>query len=290
MGSESRASSQNVPALEGSPSPGNLVSSVPLSSQPPRVSPSSADLPSTTNTIHDLSTPPIADCPQTIPLSHFLPSGQITYGLGIESAEEFFTAALGKSEKRQLKGPVSTAAPESSKKRQVKRLVRTAAPKSSENKQVKRLVHIARSFSKARELSDGSYAEFWSKFPPIFSVPEVGSDNGDFPAESFEAGVGYRLRRLKKAREHIQKTDWQADRLWLLCLTHEVEHISMWNGIRRYTRLSVTKMSAALDMAELFMGGTVRDFYKRGRYIFQVMKEGGPAAMLLEDGDTPRST
>jgi len=172
----------------------------------------------------------------------------------------------------------------------VKRLVRTAAPKSSENKQVKRLVHIARSFSKARELSDGSYAEFWSKFPPIFSVPEVGSDNGDFPAESFEAGVSRRLRRLKKAREHIQKKDWEADRLWLLCLTHEVEHISKWDGIKDYTRFGITEISAALNMAEMFIGKTVRDLFKRGRYIFHIMKEGGPAAMLLEDGDTPRST
>lgn len=263
---------------------------MPLGSQPPRVSPSSADLPSTTDTIHDLSTPPIVDRPPTIPSSHFLPSGQITHGLGIESAEEFFTAALGKSKKRQVKRPVRTAAPESSKNNQVKRLVRTAAPESSENKEVKRLVHIARSFSKARELSDGSYAEFWSKFLPIFSVPEVDSDNEGLPAEPFEAGLGRRLRRLKKAREPIQKTDWEADRLWLLCLTHEVEHISKWDGIKKYTHFGYNEMSAAMDMAEMFMGGTVRDFCKRGRYIFQIMKEGGPAAMLLEDGDTPRST
>jgi len=251
---------------------------VPLGSQPPRVSPSSADLPSTTDTIHDLSTPPILDRPPTIPSSHLLPLGQITHGLGIESAEEFFTAALRKSKKRQVKRPVRTAAP---KNKQVK---------SSENKEVKRLVHIARSFSGAGELSDGSYARFWSKFLPIFSVPKVDSDNEGLPADPFKAGLGRRLLRLKRAREPIQKTDWEADRLWLLCLTHEVEHISKLDGIKKYTHFGYNEMSAAMDMAEIFMGGTVRDFCKRGRYIFQIMKEGGPAAMLLEDGDTPHST
>jgi hypothetical protein len=44
-------------------------------------------------------------------------------------------------------------------------------------------------------------------------------------------------------------------------------------------------MFAAIDIAEIFIRGIVRDFYKRGRYIFQIIKEGSLATMLLEDKD-----
>ena len=155
--------------------------------------------------------------------------------------------------------------------------------------QVKRLVRTAQGFSEAKELSDEFYTGFWSKWPPIFSAPEVGSDGSGFEAGSFEAGVGRRLRRLKQAHQNIQKKDWEAERLWLVCLAHEVEHISQWEGIEQYTSQGVDPISAAITMAEYSMG-EVKDHHKRGRNIVQVMKEGGPAAMLLEDGGTPRST
>jgi hypothetical protein len=43
-------------------------------------------------------------------------------------------------------------------------------------------------------------------------------------------------------------------------------------------------MFTIIDITEIFIRGTVRDFYKRGQYIFQIIK-GDLVAILLEDKD-----
>ncbi|KAH6667754.1 hypothetical protein B0J14DRAFT_567124 [Halenospora varia] len=252
VNSESRASSLNVPALEGSSSglpQGSLVPSVPLGSRPPRVS---TGLPSTIDPIYDLSTPSLPDPPSTRPSSDFLPSGQSTVRPRIESPRAFFTAALGRSKE----------------------------------KRVKRLVGVVEGFSKAKELPDGSHKPFCSGWPRI-SGSEVGSEAESTP-KTFEAEVADRLCRLKQIRQNIRRGDWEASRLWLICLAHEVEHISKWEGIDTYTNRGVDRVSAATKIVEKHLG-PVKDDLKKSRNIFQVMKEGGPAAMLVDDGGRPPS-
>ena len=133
MSFESRASSLNVPVLEG------LSSGLPLRRLvPPRVS-SSTGLPSTIDSIYDLSTPLLPDLLSTRPLSDFLLLGQSTVGPGIESPEAFFTAVLRRSEEDGVK--------QRSKKERVKG-------------RVKLLVDVVEGFSKAKERPDES---FWSR-------------------------------------------------------------------------------------------------------------------------------
>jgi hypothetical protein len=252
VSSESRTSSLNVPALESSLLPPScLVSSVPLGSQLPTVSPPSTGLPSITNTTYDLSRPSLADLPPTRPLTNFLPSSQSTVGAETESLKEFFTAVLG----------------------------------SPDEKRVQRLVRVVQGFCKAKELPDGLYERLWPEWSRIFrSPPEVGFEAGS----KFETEVAYRLRRLMQARQNIRKGDWEVSRLWLVFLAHEVEHISRWESIDLYTSRGIDPMSAAIKIAKKYFD-TADVNYKRSRNIVQLLKEGGPAS-LLEDGDTPPST
>lgn len=253
VSSESRASSLNVPALEGS-SPslplGSLVPSVPLGSQPPRVSPSSTGLPPTVDTIYDLSAPSLLDPPSGRPSSGFLPLDRSTVGPEVESPEAFFTSVLGESKE----------------------------------KRVKRLVGIVEGFSKAKELPDKLDKSFWSRWPLIFGPePEVGS-------EAIQAGYTDRLRRLKQTRQSIRKGEWEAHRLWLICVAHEVEHISLWEGIDAHTSQGVNRLSAATKIVEEHLGEEGKEIPKRCRNIVHLMKEGGPAAVLLDDGGRPPTT
>jgi hypothetical protein len=234
------------------------VSNVPLSSQLPGVSPSSTGLPSTTDTIYDLSTPSLADLLSTRPSTDFLSSGPTAVGPGTENPEAFFTAALGSSEE----------------KKRVKR--------------VKLLVSVVRGFSKTEGLSNGLYKRL-SGWPRIFRPkPEVGFEDGSVPETAFEAKVARRLHRLKQARQDIPKGGWEASRLWLVLLAHEVEYISQSEYIDLYTSRGVNPMSAAIKMAKKYLDTAGND-HRRGRNIVQVMKEGGPASLLLGE-DTPSST
>ena len=247
MNSESRASSLNVPALD------SLVSSVPLSSQPPSVSPSSTALPSA-DTIYDSSTPLPADLPSTRSPTDFLSSGQSAVDPGTESPEAFFAGALGSSE---------------------------------EDEKVKQLASVVRGFPTAEGFSDGLCKRLsgWSCF--FRSKPEVGFEDGSIPETEFEVGVAHRLRQLKHARHKIRRKNWEDTRLWLVFLAHEVEYISQWEHINLYTSTGVDAMSAAIKMATKYLDTASGD-NKRGRNIVQVMKEGGPAS-LLEDGGLPQS-
>lgn len=67
-----------------------------------------------------------------------------------------------------------------------------------------------------------------------------------------------------------------------------MEHISQWKDIQLYTSRGVDRVSAAMSVAEKYLE-TVKADYKRSRNIVQILKEGGPAA-LLQSGDTPSST
>ena len=231
------------------------MSNVPLDSQPPRVSPSSTGLPLTADAIYNLSTPPFLDPSSARPSSDFLPSGQNTVGPGIESPTAFFTAALGRLGEKRLK----------------------------------RLVGVAEGFSKAKELPDGSHKPFCSGWPRIsVSEPEVGSKAESTP-KTFEDEVANRLCRLKKIGKLIRKEDWEANRIWLICFAHEVEHISKSQGIDAHTTQGIDQMSAATKMVGMYLG-SVKDNLKRSRKIFQLMKEGGPAAVLADDGGRPPTT
>jgi hypothetical protein len=153
-------------------------------------------------------------------------------------------------------------------------------------KRLKRLVGVAEGFSKAKELPDGSHKPFCSGWP-LIPEPEVGSKAESTP-NTFVGEVGNRLRRLKKIGQLIRMEDWEANRIWLICFAHEVEHISKWQGIDDYTTKGVDRTSAATKMVELYLG-SVKDNLKRSRKIFQLMKEGGPAAVLADDGGRPHT-
>jgi hypothetical protein len=226
------------------------VSNVPLDSQLPRFSPSPTGLPSTAGAIYDLSTPSLPDPPPARPPSDFLPSGDTTVGPGIENPAAFFTAALGTLTKERLK----------------------------------RLVGVVEGFSTAEELPGGSHKPFCSGWPCI-SKPEVGS-NAESAPKIFEDEFADRLCRLKQIGKIIRKEDWEANRIWLICVAHEVEHISKSEGIDAYTSKGVDRVSAATKIVKKNLGLTKEDF-KRMRNIFQVMKEGAPAAVLIDDGGRP---
>lgn len=150
---------------------------------------------------------------------------------------------------------------------------------------MKRLVGVVEGFSKAKELPDGSHKPFCSGWPHISgSEPEVGSKAAT--PKTFEDEVANRLSRLKQIGQIIRMEDWEANRIWLICFAHEVEHISKWQGIDAYTTQGVNRMSAATRMVEKHLG-PIKDDLKRSRKIFQVMKEGGPAAVLVDDGGRP---
>lgn len=101
-----------------------------------------------------------------------------------------------------------------------------------------------------------------------------------------EAEVFKKLDRLKQIRQNIPKGDWEARRLWLLCIQLEIEHLSKWEGIDAYTTRGVDRLSAAVKIVEKQIG-PVKDSLKRSRNIFQVMKEGGPAAVFIDDDGRP---
>jgi hypothetical protein len=249
--------SPNVPAL-GDSSPGlplgSLVLSVPpLGSQQLRVSPSSIDLPSIIDTTYGLSTPSLFDPPSTRLSPDFLPLGRSTVGPEVESPEVFFTT------------------PE---------LRKSAA---------KRLVTVARGFLKTKQLPDGPHGSFWSKWPPLFGPePEVGSE---IESTSFEAGYANRLCRLKEI-DHEIRWNSLARRIWLICVDHEVEYISLWEGIDAYTAKGFGRRSVALNIVWKLLGMNEKegkDLCKRSQNIVHLMKTGGPAAVLLDDGDRPHS-
>jgi hypothetical protein len=202
----------------------------------------------------------------TRPSSDFLPSGQSTVGPGIESPEAFFTAALGRSEKERVKGR--------SKEERVK-------------ERVELLVGVVEGFSKAKERPDGLRKSFWSRWPPIFgSAPEAEVES---TPKTFEAGYTDRLRRLRQIGQDIRKGDWEASRLWLICVAHELEHISQWEGIDAYTSKGVDRRSAAAKIVEKHLGKWGSDLLKRCGNIVHLMTEGGPAAVLLDNGGRPRT-
>lgn len=151
-------------------------------------------------------------------------------------------------------------------------------------KRLKLLVGVVQGFSEARGLTDGFYRHFWSGRQYLFRFPEVASD-GSLLETLLETGVPYRLRRLKQIRQNIQKGDREANRLWFICLAHEVEHISKWGGIGGYTRKGVDRVSAAIEIVECYLGDLSKNLdIKKSRNILQIMKEGGPAAVLFDDG------
>jgi hypothetical protein len=271
---ESRASSLNVPALEGS-------------FQPPRVPPSTG-LPSTIYTIHDVSTPSLPDPPSNIPSSDSLLSGQSTVGPEIGSLEAFFTAAIERSEEERVKRRSKKERVKGrSKEERVKRRSRKRRPKEERVKdRAKLLVGVAEGYSK--ECHDGLHKSFWSRWPPpIFgSVPEVGSEV-ESTTKTFEAGYTDRLRRLKQIRQGIRKGDWEASRLWLICVAHELEHISKWEGIEAYIGRGVDRRSAAAKIVEEHLGKWGSDLLKRCGNIVHLMTEGGPAAVLFDNGGRP---
>ncbi|KAF4637521.1 hypothetical protein G7Y89_g549 [Cudoniella acicularis] len=262
LGLELFSSKSYLSVKEGSPSSPSLalhglVSSVPLGSHLPRVSPSSTSLPSTADNIYDLSTPSSSHPQSTQPSSDFLQSSQNTIGPIAESPEAVFTAKLGSSNERR----------------------------------VKRLVKVVQGFSKAKELSNGLDRSFWSRWPRIFGPePEVGCEAESTP-KTFEARLADRLCRLKQIRQQIRKSDWEASRLWLLCLAHEVEHISQWKGIDAYTSTGVSRVSAAIEIIEKHLGVvTENDDIKKSRNVSQIFEVGGPAALLLDDAGRPYTT
>jgi hypothetical protein len=226
---------------------------VPLGSQPPRVWPSSSGLPSSINTIHNLSTP-LSDPPPTRPSSDVLPLGQSTVGPRVESPKAFFTAALGR--------------------------------RSTESR-VNRLVDVVNGLSRAEVLPDGWHKHFHSEWRRTSgSEPEAGSEA---TPKAFEAEAADRLYRLKQIRQNMRRDDWEASRLWLICLHHEVEHISKWEGIDVYTSKGVDRVSAAIKIVEQHLS-SVKDDLKKRNNIFQVLQEGGPAAVLVDNGGRPPST
>ena len=103
----------------------------------------------------------------------------------------------------------------------------------------------------------------------------------------FEDSVASRLSRLKKARDNIERDDWQANRIWLVCLAHEVECISQWTDIYRLTARGIGVMSAAKSLAKQYID-TVDSDIKRGKNIVRILIEGGPTSLLL-DGGIPSS-
>ncbi|KAH6714034.1 hypothetical protein BKA61DRAFT_656573 [Leptodontidium sp. MPI-SDFR-AT-0119] len=180
-------------------------------------------------------------------------------GAGRDSPEAFFTAVLTNSEERQEKRA----------------------------NRVKRLARVVRNFSRA-EAFDGLCINS-SRWSDIFlSKSEASFEAGSRPETTFEIEVANRLHRLKQSGQKIRKGDWQARRIWLICVAHELECISQWEDIDRYTSRGVDKMSAAIRIAKKYLGTAGGD-RKKGRSIIQVMEEGGPAAVLLDDGDMTRS-
>lgn len=261
MSSESRASSLNVPAIEGSPlSPSLALHGFGVKRATDhlrRVLPSLTSLPSTINNIYDLSTPSLAYPQSTQRVPHPPQSSQNTIGPVAESPEEFFTAQLGSSNERR----------------------------------VQRLVEVVQGFSKTKELSNRLDKSFWSQWPRIFRPePEVGCEAESIP-KVFEARLADRLCRLKQIRQKQRKSDWEASRLWLLCLAHEVEHISQWVGIDAYTFRGVRRVSAAISIIKSHLGDVIKnEDIGKSRNVFRIFKVGGPAALLLEDAGRPCTT
>ena len=251
VSSESRALSLNVPIFEISlSSPGQPLGSL-VSRVPPDSQPCSAPtgLPSTTCILYDSSTAPAL---VDLPLSRPLTDYPLSsQSTRTENPETYFTAVFGRGEE----------------------------------KRVKRLVRVVEGFSKAKELSDESYKNFGTRWTQIFKSE---SEAGSISKVGFEAEVANRLCQLKQARQNIGGKDWEAGRAWLISLAHEVEHISQWKDIQLYTSRGVDRVSAAMSVAEKYLE-TVKADYKRSRNIVQILKEGGPAA-LLQSGDTPSST
>jgi hypothetical protein len=196
--------------------------------------------------LYDLwMTPALVDPSSTRPSTNLLLLSPNAVGPGTESPEAFFTTALGSSEEKE---------------------------------QVKRLLGIAQTPSKP---SDGLYKRFWSGRSRIFqSELGVSYEAGPIPKTAFEAEVADRLRRLKQARQNIGRKDWEADRFWLVFLAHEVEYISQSVHIDPYTSQGVNSSSAARKMVERYLD-TVGDDYKRCSKVVQVLKEGGPASLLV---------
>jgi hypothetical protein len=156
---------------------------------------------------------------------------------------------------------------------------------------VKRLVKVVQGFSKAKELSNGQDKSFWSRWPRIFRPePEVECEAESTP-KTFEARLADRLCRLKQVRQQIRKGDWEARRLWLLCLAHEVEYVSQWKGIDGYTSKGFDGVCAAIDIIKKHLGEVIEtDDIKKSRNVFQIFEVGGPAALLLDDAGRPYTT
>lgn len=230
---------------------------MPPGSRPLGVSPSSAALPSTTDTIYDPLT--LSDLPSTTSSTDALSSGQNTVDPGTESPEAFFTAALERSEQKWVK--------------------RATQEKLAER--VERLVSVVRDFAQPEIFSD-EFSEYFFGWSRMFlSKPEVRFEDGS--VSKFEAGVSLRLRQLKHARHNIKKKDWWNTRLWLVFLVHEVEYISQWEHIELYTCRGIDAMAAAIQMAIKYLD-TARADWKRGRNIIYLMEKGGPALLLGNSG------
>lgn len=119
-------------------------------------------------------------------------------------------------------------------------------------------------------------------------IDSVASRFIDPVARRFIYSVASRLARLKTAHDKLERDDWQANRIWLLCLAHEVEYIAQWNHIYLLTSRGIGAMSAAKRLAKEYIDTVDRDL-KRGKNIVRILMEEGPTSLLL-DGDTPSST
>ena len=121
---------------------------------------------------------------------------------------------------------------------------------------------------------------------------QLGCDDEIITATQFEIGVSYRLRRLKKTRDTIEKRkhdkreekkQWGDIRLWLVCLAHEVDYISQSEDIIPYAWKGINRKSAAIKMATKYPPTAARD-YKRSSPFVQFMTDGGPASILVKGG------
>lgn len=170
----------------------------------------------------------------------------------------------------------------------------TVLGSSADKKRVGRLVHIVHGFCRSGGISDESTTRFMDAWSRIFlSGTAVTTDvvEGSIPIpSSWDASIGQRLRRLRRARQNVggEKRNWEYRRLWQLLLAHEVEHISQSEHVKLYTARGVGALTVALKMAEAYLE-SVHEDYKKALVMVQVMAEGGPAS-LLQDGNAPPST
>jgi hypothetical protein len=153
---------------------------------------------------------------------------------------------------------------------------KTALGTSAKPERVTRLAGIAHGFP-CDDRSCEQLRSAWSRiFPP---GQKVEAETGSIPAAKFEATVAYRLRRLSRARQNLQKHDWIARRMWQILLAHELESISLSEHIHGYTGHGVDPNSAAQKIARKYLETAKADF-KCSANIVQVIKEGGPASLL----------